>query len=245
VRAVFDFLVELYLIPLRLSTRLARYAKGKILRYDNHYNSSLDVIKRYCQTNRLAVVDIGAYDGDSTFYLAKRLPNNEILGFEPNPEPFTIAKSNSSRHPNVKMFNIGFSGITGEKSLFVTNDLVSSSLLQVGDTNEFEFKKSISVKVSTLDDFFLNYEGILLIKLDVQGAELDILKSGNETIAKTRFILTEMLNANLYDGSCQYFDVDLYLRNAGFKMHSIFSDYNHAGTKYFDALYFNERFISF
>jgi FkbM family methyltransferase len=245
VRAIIDFLLRLYLVPINLSTRLARYTKGKILRYDNHFNSTLDVIRRYSPSEGMPVVDVGAYDGDSTFYLAKHLPKNQILGFEPNPEPFGKANADLARHPKVKLINIGFSSTTGEKSLFVTNDSVSSSLLKIGDTNEFRFKKSVSVKVSTLDDFFQNYGSILLIKLDVQGAELDILEGGGETIAKTRFILTEMLNAKLYNGACQYFEVDQFLRKSGFKIHSIFSDYNHAGTKYFDALYFNERLISF
>jgi hypothetical protein len=130
-------------------------------------------------------------------------------------------------------------------NLFVTNDSVSSSLLKVSEVNEFRFEKTIPVKVSTLDTFFEDYEGVLLIKLDVQGAELNILKRGKETLSKTRLVLTEALNAKLYEGGCQYFELDELLRKSGFKMHSIFADYNYAGTRYFDVLYVNERYYSF
>jgi FkbM family methyltransferase len=245
VRALINILLQLYLLPLSFSTRLARYVKGKILEYDNHYSSTLDVIRRYFPNDNYPVVDIGAYDGDSTVYFAKRLPAKKIKGFEPNPEPFNRAKLNALKFPNIEMFNIGFAGSTGEMPLFVTNDLVSSSLLKVRESNEFQFQKSLSVKVYTLDDFFKDYEGILLIKLDVQGAELEILKSGAQTIRKTKLILTEVLNAGLYEGGCQYYEIDQYLRACGFKMHSIFADYNYAGTRYFDTLYINERYASF
>ena len=242
-RTILEFFLQLYLLPLKFSPRLARYVKGKILKHSNHYNSTLDVISRYFREDRHPVVDIGAYDGDSTYYFAKHLPNNKILGFEPNPEPFSRAKSTVHQYPNVDLFNIGFAGRTGEMSLFVTYDGVSSSLLEVIENDEFRYEKSLPVKISTLDTFFHSYTGILLIKLDVQGTELEILKSGKETLSKTRLVLTEVLNASLYDGGCQYFEVDELLRALGFKVHSIFADYNHAGTRYFDILYINEKLV--
>ena len=98
-------------------------------------------------------------------------------------------------------------------------------------------EKIIKVKVDTLDNYFSKIPEILLIKLDVQGAELKILNAGKETLKKTKLVLTEMLVHEIYHGSCQYHEVDNFLRDNNFQIHTIITNYNNDGIKYFDVLY--------
>ena len=242
-RRVVDFFIALYLWPVHLSKRLALYIKGKILTHDEHYLIALDVIKRKFPSSTGLVIDIGAYDADSTIYFAKRLPGNKVLGFEPNPGPYRQALLNSAKYTNIELFNLGFSDSIGEVDFQVSTNLVSSSLFRIVDNDEIEFEKKIRVKVSTLDSFMANYPEILLIKLDVQGAELNILKAGRETMKKTRLVLTEVLNTEMYAGGCLYFEVDALLRENGFKIYSLITNYNNEGVKYFDILYLNKKLL--
>jgi FkbM family methyltransferase len=236
-RKVIDFFIALYLLPLRLSTRLALYVKGKILTHDEHYLVALDVIKRKFPAHRGVIVDIGAHDADSTVYLGKHLPDNKVLGFEINPVPFAQGKANIKSFSNIELYNIGFADKTGNVDLYVTTNSVSSSLYQITDKSEIAFEKSIKVNVTTLDTFFAGYESILLIKLDVQGAELNILKYGTETLKKTKLVLTEVWSSSMYDGACMYYEVDEILRANNFALHTIITNYNNDGVKYFDILY--------
>jgi len=240
-RTIVNFLINLYLLPLRWNNRLALYVKGKIFRYDEHFIVALDVIRRMFPDDRGVVADVGAFDADSTIYFAKRLPHNPIIGFEPNPIPFERAIRNAEGYPNVTIENIGFSEQAEELDFYVTDNLVSSSLYRSTDESEFRFEKTIKVNVITLDQFFENHENILLLKLDVQGAELKILKGATKTLKKTRLVLTEVIISDFYEGGCLYFEVDSYMRGAGFEIHSIICDYNNEGSKYFDILYVNKN----
>lgn len=48
-----------------------------------------------------------------------------------------------------------------------------------------------------------------------------------------------MLISKIYKGGCDYYEVDEFLRENGFVIHSIFSSYHNEGSKYFDVLYIN------
>lgn len=239
VRKVIDWIIFIYLLPLKISARLGLYVKGKILTYDEHYLVALDVIERNFSAHGGVVVDIGAFNGDSAIFFAKRLKHNLILGFEPNPDPYEQGKKNVIHFSNIKLHNLGFSNRTGQAQLCVTKNLVSSSLYDIKDLTDTSLEKVIEVKVDTLDNFFASLSDILLLKLDVQGAELDILTKGKETLKKTRLVLVEMLITEIYHGSCAYHEVDFFLRTNNFRIHTIISNYNNEGTKYFDALYVN------
>lgn len=238
-RGVINFLINAYLLPLQWSTKLGLYVKGKILTYDEHYLVALDVIKRKFPAHKGVVIDIGAFDGDSAIFFAKRLKKNQILGFEPNPGPFEKGKENTKTYSNIKLFNLGFSNHAGDVDFHVTENLVSSSLYDIKDFSEISSGGVIKVKVDTMDNFFHDYGEILLIKLDVQGAELNILKEGKETLKKTKLILTEMSITEMYHGACLYHEVDQFLRSNNFQIHTIVTNYNKDGIKYFDILYIN------
>lgn len=238
-RRVIDLLISLYLSPLRLSSRLALYVKGKILTHEEHYLVALDIIKRLYPSDKGVLVDIGAFDADSTVFFGRRLPNNKILGFEPNPQPYQNGIDRARPYSNVQLFNMGFSDTIGVVDLHVTKNLVSSSLYNIKDFSEISPDKIIKVKVDTLDNFFSDYGQILLLKLDVQGAELNILQAGKETLKKTKLVLTEVLVFEIYHGACLYHEVDQLLRNNNFQVHTIITNYNKDGIKYFDILYKN------
>lgn len=240
-RKLTDFLIAVYLLPLRMSNRLALYVKGKILQYDCHYAATLDVIRRKFPHHQGLVVDIGAFDADSTIFFARELSNNKILGFEPNPSPYRKAAENAKGYKNIELFNLGLSDHAGEIAFHVTKDPVSSSLFKVLESKEILYINTIQIKVTTLDEFFRGKGDILLMKLDVQGAELKILKEGRETLRRTKLVLTEVLNSELYSGACMYHEVDEWLRKNGFIIYSLFANYNHEGTKYYDVLYINSN----
>ncbi|MEO5976545.1 MAG: FkbM family methyltransferase [Chryseolinea sp.] len=238
-KGIIEVLISIYLIPLRWSNRLAIYVKGKILTFDEHYIATIDVARREFSKDEGIIVDVGAYDADSSIYFAKAFPDRKIVALEPNPEPYNSAIKNTRRYKNIELLNIGLSNAVGQADFFITTDLVSSSLLDPKLKAEARFKAKLRVEVTTLDTLFHDTKHILLIKLDVQGAELNILRHGTKSLSKTRLVLTEMWNSDMYHGSCQYNELDDLLRANGIQLHSLFSNYNNDGAKYFDALYIN------
>ncbi|NJO36876.1 MAG: FkbM family methyltransferase [Rhizobiales bacterium] len=58
------------------------------------------------------------------------------------------------------------------------------------------------------------------LKLDVQGAELDILTHGRETLKHVSMIQTEVSFQPLYENQPLFADVDAFLRKEGFVLHT-------------------------
>jgi FkbM family methyltransferase len=235
-RKIVDAIIWLYLFPLQISARLALYVKGKFISHEEHFFIAADVIRRKFPNSNGLIVDIGAYDGDSAIFFANRF-KNRIIGFEPMPVTFAKAKENVAAFPNVEVVNLGLSDKVGELDFYVSENSAASSLLPIKDFSEIEFKKKITVSVTTLDTYFVDQPEILLLKLDVQGMELNILNKGIETLRNTKLVLTEVSISEMYHGACLYYDLDSLLRASGFKIHTLIANYNNEGTKYFDILY--------
>lgn len=102
------------------------------------------------------------------------------------------------------------------------------------------------VNISTLDDWAKN-KGVTkadFMKLDVQGAELDILKGSKNILGSVRAVEVEVQFNPLYIGVPLFGDVDRYLRRQGFSLWRIrnFSHYHLAGA---DLKYDTEEIINF
>ena len=89
--------------------------------------------------------------------------------------------------------------------LYKSKSLINYSIVQQG--NDYEEVDSI-----TLDHLLLNLKHIELLKIDVEGAEMDVIKSGFNEINKVHFIIIEVRNI--------YFDEMIKtLGKIGFKYH--------------------------
>ena len=83
----------------------------------------------------------------------------------------------------------------------------------------------------------------MILKIDTQGHELKVLEGAKETLKKTKFVLIEMSNHNLYINGCKYFEVDDLLRKNNFTLADIIVTYRKKGmllTEY-DAVYMNNN----
>src|SRR5688500_12974067 len=140
-KRIVSWILNIYLLPLKLNTRLGLYSKGRILTYEEHYLVTLDVIRRKFPEHRGVVIDVGAFDGDSSSFLRERLKDNIIMGFEPNPVAFENGIKNIKKFSNIQLYPIGFSNCSGEVDFHVTKNLVSSSLFDINDKSETSCEK--------------------------------------------------------------------------------------------------------
>ena len=117
------------------------------------------------------IIDIGAGLGDFTLMAAKKFPQAKIFAFEPNPDQFKLLKENIKLN-NIKNVKSYQTAVGTKKSyllhLFSFN--IHSSTLKTNKS-----KKTIKVKGLRLDNFIKNK--VDLLKIDCEGAEIDILKS--------------------------------------------------------------------
>lgn len=145
------------------------------------------------------IFDVGANVGYYSLHWASRLaPGGRIYAFEPVPSTFAWFSRNIALNqldtvilPN----NCGVGNATGVASIFVP-DFMGSGAASMKDLHPDETSRSLDIRLTTLDEYFSisNLNRLDLIKADVEGAELLVVKGGLQTIAKYRpLIFLELL----------------------------------------------------
>lgn len=144
---------------------------------------------------RFIVWDIGANVGWYSLNLAKLFPEAQFFAFEPIPSTFRQLERNVQINGlgNIHAFNFGFSDSNGHIKFYL--QLQNSANASSANLSEEESVLQVICRVMTMDDFVkddgLNMD---LVKCDVEGAELLVLKGGARSIEKYKpVIFMEML----------------------------------------------------
>lgn len=177
----------------------------------------------------LHVVDIGAMalsDGSESAYaglVKKGLV--EVIGFEPQrKECFELNEKAPPGH-HFLPYAIG-DGST--RTFYLTNVPMTSSLYRPNHRLLRRFSKlpellqvveESEIQTKRLDDIE-EIRGCDFLKIDVQGAELDVLRGASKTLAKTLVVETEVEFVQLYEGQPLFAEIDQAMRAAGFKLYN-------------------------
>jgi FkbM family methyltransferase len=132
-------------------------------------------------------LDIGANCGVVTLFAAKQVGSTGCVhAFEPQPAltPMLRKSLQMNGHQHVRLHEIALSDHDGTMDLFVPNgNRGAASLTNHTKLNQvFGEGQVVQVKLHRLDDYFksLKLEQVRLIKIDVEGHELPLLKGGLE-----------------------------------------------------------------
>ncbi len=109
-------------------------------------------------------------------------------------------------------------------------------------------QNEIIVDGTRLDTFITNNDvsNIDLLCIDLQGYELNALKSLGKQLHNVKYIITECSIKSTYVGGCSFLELYEYLNQYGFKyicsnkFNSNFPDLNITGFSEFDALFIND-----
>jgi FkbM family methyltransferase len=153
------------------------------------------------KTDTPVFYDVGGNKGDYTLMLKESFPNSIITTFEPNPNTFQLLQTNIG--DNSKLINKGVGENKGELELFFdvnnTTSVQASSnpeiLKQIAKTTNLT---SVKIDVITLDDYVKEPQ-IDLLKIDVEGFELEVLKGAKKLIEnnKIKIIQFEFNEVNI------------------------------------------------
>lgn len=176
----------------------------------------------------LRVVDIGGRLGPLTNFKSLS-PFAHLFICEPDSEAAAqLPSGHADGWRSITAFGEAIAQTAGTVELNITRQPGLSSLLKPNtqvvenfySTESWEIEKKISVPAITLDDAANKYgfAAPLIIKLDTQGSELEILKSGPETLDNTVGVYLEMNNLEFYEQQPAFSEVDSFLREKGFTL---------------------------
>lgn len=136
------------------------------------------------------VLDCGVNAGLAIYYVKQLHPNARVIGFEPHEPTANLARENVERLKlsDVTIHNSAVAGTEGEMQLSVSDNPLGHHLaLSPGDDAG---GKTVSVKTELLSKYVV--EPVDFLKLDVEGAEMEVLfELGVERLKLVRNIFCE------------------------------------------------------
>jgi FkbM family methyltransferase len=156
------------------------------------------------------IYDCGANIGVSTLFFASKFPSARIVSYEPSPIVFEVLKKNISQNniTNV-MLNQQAVWVKTEVLQFSEEGADSGSLYDVSNT------KKINVQAVDFLEVLMKEEHIDFIKMDIEGAENDLIPHLEPAFSKIQNIFIEY---HSFNNSAQRLDEILkLLRNANFR----------------------------
>jgi FkbM family methyltransferase len=144
------------------------------------------------------IFDVGANVGFYSLLWASRMSNGEIHAFEPVPSTFQWLTRNVEINQLGKLIkpnNFGLGNESKRIPIYLPN-VSGCSAASIKNLHPDEKSKEIIIQIETMDQYFESRKlsNLDLIKADVEGAELFVLKGGDQTIRKHKpLIFLELL----------------------------------------------------
>ena len=187
------FIIQRFKYPLEIEVFITFYIFGL-----KQYN-----IKNIFEVKNDAVVfDIGAFKGDTAYFFSKKCSNKaRIYAFEPDENNYKV--------------------LLKIKDKYKLNNVITSNILFSNSETEINFlsmdlnRQAVKMKSTTIDKFTEenNIEKIDYIKMDVEGAEKNILEGSIKTIKKFK----PSLAIAIYHGGKlfmeDFYNIPIFIKN--------------------------------
>ena len=203
-----------------------------MVRFTNIFEEDFEGVKLLNFNESVNIIDVGASDGIASKFFSKNLNAHSIICYEPHNFYINILNKLNIKNLIIKPFAIGnkntFKTIyyPRYKFFFKNFDLITythydKQFLKQQISFDFKFKKNISIikekiylkkikKIKTKID---------LIKIDVNGHELSVVKGLSKIIKSDKPALIIETNANIKI-------IENYLKKYGFKKYLFLKEYN-------------------
>ena len=180
--------------------------------------------------NCRTVVDIGANRGQFALAARAGCPTARLVAFEPLPKPAAVFRSVFAGDSRTALHEAAIGPVDESGIMHVSARDDSSSLLPISSLQAEMFPGTeevgtMTVRVAPLATF-LREDDILepaLLKIDVQGYELDALRGCESLLAKFKWVYCECSFVELYTGQKLAGDVIGWLSRKGYEVAGVFN----------------------
>jgi len=191
------------------------------------------------------VVDVGANRGQFALVARKCFPEAIIHSVEPLDEPAKIFLSIFENDPKVTLHQCAIGCKVGTQTIHISKQDDSSSLLPIGNAQAKLFpgtqeKETREVVVRTLDELIVDdtIPEPSLLKVDVQGFELETLKGCLKFLPQFSYIYVEASFVELYQGQALAHEIITFLDENDFKLTGVYNIFNDSQGKAIQADFF-------
>ena len=174
------------------------------------------------------IIDIGAHKGEFLESMLKIEKVNSFYAFEPQKNIFKELNEKFVRNEKVNLFNFAMDKEISIKKLKINKISMKSSLAEVNENSLYlkfinlltqsqsSFEGEYEVKTYTVDKIFedINLEKTLL-KIDVEGFEMNVIKGSQIKLEEISFIMLENQFGNHFKNN-SFKDIKNFLSERNF-----------------------------
>ena len=181
-----------------------------------------EIINKFTPESGDIVIDVGAHIGLYTIIGSRRVGlRGKVISLEPHPDNYNILKRNIELNHlnNVIALNSAASSSKSSIKLYLPGEDKGFTKLYTIMPNRAVTQNFVEVDANTLDDILqaLNIEQVNWIKIDVEGAELEVLK-GTTGVIRRSPNMRLLLEIHNIQGVDLYTEITRFLDNYGFDL---------------------------
>ena len=169
------------------------------------------IYKYVCKLDIDKIIDVGAHKGEFLEKMLKIETVNSFYAFEPQKNIFKELNEKFSENKKVNLFNYAMDEKIAKKKIKINKLTMTSSLAEINEKSIYlkfknfltraksNFEDEYEVQTNTVDKIF---EGInlknALLKIDVEGFEINVIKGSQIKLKEIPFVLLENQFGNHY-----------------------------------------------
>jgi FkbM family methyltransferase len=189
-----------------------------------------EIIEHFSPKEGDTVVDVGAHIGRYTIIASKRVgPNGKVIAIEADPSNFEILNRNIQLNKLTNVIPLNYAVYSKQTKLKLylpveeSGFTIYNTIMVNRTASEGKF---IEVNSNTLDNLLLqpqqqnetSHANINWVKIDVEGAEFEVLKGATNILSKSNDIALLIEVHNLHGGTNLYREIVEFLNRYNFKI---------------------------
>jgi FkbM family methyltransferase len=184
--------------------------------YGKWEHEELEVLREWLIDQRLtggALIDIGANIGNHSVFLSPLFEN--VVAVEASPRIFKLLQINAESRSNIKCHNVAASDRPGTLQFATDTANLGHSRVAIGEDPDAGSRKLDSVTCLTMDELLGDVPNIRVVKIDVEGHELQALTGMQRTLRNHKpLVVFEQHPGDFNDGTSPVVEL---LKSYGYK----------------------------
>jgi FkbM family methyltransferase len=186
----------------------------------------LDLLPSLALLEQGVLVDVGAHEGLWTRDVLEIAPGARVIACEPQADLAARVAERFAGDPRVTVERRAVADAEGTRELHLMDASVNASLHAPlpGMDELYEegwgVQGTVQVETTTVDAL-VGDEPVGLLKVDVQGAEAEVLAGARRTLARTAAVMLEATFVNHYEGDATFPALHALMTEAGFALTGI------------------------